>query len=193
MYKILRLLLVCAAISFQNVCFGASFSTLNHPKANGLNIQLKYPDKWTKQESNLPHIVQVFTFDSKESCSLLIRDTGEKFTNEEWKDLFLYDADTVIQDIVRDGNMFYNPKYTQTKYSAFLHGLVIHVDDKFEQAGLVLYGQTDIYTFGYENNTIILQCSAMDTDKEKANKIYEEHKMDFWKIGISMSLLDVYK
>jgi len=37
------------------------FSTVGHPKAQGLNIQIDYPKSWIKKEGERPHIVQKFS------------------------------------------------------------------------------------------------------------------------------------
>jgi hypothetical protein len=37
------------------------YSTLNHPKANGLDVTIEYPASWVSEEGERPHIVQKFT------------------------------------------------------------------------------------------------------------------------------------
>ena len=37
------------------------YSTNGHPKSQGLNIQLEYPNTWKKKEGVRPHIIQKFS------------------------------------------------------------------------------------------------------------------------------------
>jgi len=57
-------------ITFSEICIAQNtisndgyltYSTENHPKANGLKITMKYPSDWEKQEALMPHIVQKFS------------------------------------------------------------------------------------------------------------------------------------
>lgn len=61
-------------------------TTAGHPKSMGVNLELKVPLSWKVDEGDRPHIVAKWTKQngtSETMHSVLIRDLGEAFSNEE--------------------------------------------------------------------------------------------------------------
>jgi hypothetical protein len=81
-----------------------NFSTKGHPKANGLNLTLKYPRTWVLREGNRPHMVQAFV-DGRppgvERCLLGIRDMGRVMSDSDVKEAL---APTMLRSFVPAGS-----------------------------------------------------------------------------------------
>jgi hypothetical protein len=58
------------------------FSTKNHSKANGIEMQIDYPSNWTQREGYRPHIVQHFSFSQPDYFLQLVLTFSDIVSNE---------------------------------------------------------------------------------------------------------------
>lgn len=72
--------------------YGKKFSSIDHPKAMGVNVTMKLPESWLMLEGDRPHVLQQWINQNgtgSSGISILIKDTdGLTLTDEGIRDLF---------------------------------------------------------------------------------------------------------
>lgn len=171
-----------------------AFSTLNHKKANGLNMEFAYPKGWVAKEGEKPHIVQKFVSESGlETAMITVKalpvPAGTKATEEDMKEFF---AEGNLKGMMPDGAKTITAKLTKveglpagmTEYSA-----------KGERLGLVIDINSINFMFISESNFVSVSFSVMSLpdSKTKAEDRIKEFRPIFMAMANTISLPDKWK
>jgi hypothetical protein len=158
------------------------YSTLNHPKANGLDVTIEYPASWVSEEGKRPHIVQKFTGHTIDSImpqtsilvlpmqigqtSLTEQEANEAFSSTEFT--------TAFQKSLPRG-----AKVLGTKRVAIDGEPGVEVQSSFEQdrVGVKFYTRAIQYMFFYNNALFqligqIVAPESKNNDVDKAFAAY---------------------
>lgn len=172
--------------------FCGVFSASGHKKANGLNIEVHYPDGWTAQEGIRPHIVQKFDNNNGSFCMLQIQSIGENLSQKEWNANFvnstLDDWDEILRDLSQQTKML---SMKHTKYEG-LDGVMLKVEQISERGGMTVNSMGVMHIVGYRDSFIMLQCMSGGLTKLEAIQRFNEVEKDFVQFGTGLVLLDKY-
>lgn len=149
---------------------GLKYFSKDHPKSQGLNIEIKYPKNWKKEEGNRPHIVQKFT-NKFRVCMLHVQDFPFSLSAKKWKEIAA-DKDMIKEsffDVIKVSDL----KISSTEYS-MIPGNLIEFNMFQSQAGIGMHMYALWHSMYYKNTMISLQCMASHPDKETAKQIYDE-------------------
>jgi hypothetical protein len=182
-------LAVTSAVTEFNEGNLTKFSTKGHPKSNGLNITVSYPNSWTAKEGEHPHIVQKFISPSSqgyEAVNIFIKALPATISTCEMAGLF---TPTEMKDMIPDGAIFIDAKSTK------IEGLPVGIMEfslRQERAGITLDTQNITYMFAYGSNLFQLQCSVagQSTTPDALAQHMEEFRPLFFLMANSIVLQD---
>jgi hypothetical protein len=143
-----------------------AFSTLNHKKSKGLNMEFAYPKGWVAKEGEKPNIVQKFVSESgMEMVAITVKTlptpAGTKVTEEEMKEFFTEDA---LREMVPDGAKVFMAK--PTKVEGLPAGM-IEYSVKAERLGVVVETHAINFMFIYGSNLVSVSFSVMGMPDSK--------------------------
>jgi len=146
-----------------------TYSTENHPKANGLKITMKYPSNWEKEEGYLPHIVQKFSNISNDKSIMIYIAECE-----------LENATTSEEDMKEFANQFdssllskylpANAKVTKKSTTAIsgLPAALVEYNFSIEDSGYYFYCEYVTCVFFFNDNIVMIMGSVADLDSNKS-------------------------
>lgn len=136
------------------------YFTGSHPKAQGLNIIIAYPDSWTAKEGDHPHIVQKFVGDASDGiskmCLLSVHELPEAaswLTSEEIADEMFSPED--LADYVPDSARYITGDRTKIDGEC---GAWIQYYLESEKAGMRCAMYNLRYMFVYSGKLVSLEC-----------------------------------
>lgn len=137
-----------------------TFNSAGHPKANGLEISLRYPGSWRAAEGARPHIVQNFIApDAPATCNLLVREAGPQMNEEQ------------LRASVQPGQAAANaPPNAErvTSQATTIDGLPaaqLIFEVTVDRAGQAIRARTIIFATAYRTSLIQLTCLAAGADQ----------------------------
>lgn len=141
------------------------YSTKGHPKAEGLEITLKYPATWRAEEADRPHIVQKFGIQrgtGRDTCTLIV---GRPKTRLSEKDIEALLSEDAFDQYVPEGGELLGG--TSTSWDS-LPALIVDVKLVQNQLGqkVVMYLRT--YNTIYRNLWVQVHCGAADIEDSRA-------------------------
>ncbi len=169
---------------------GLKYFSKGHSKAEGLNIEIKFPSEWQAKEGNRPHIVQKFVSkDDPCTCNLLVKNTPETFSSKEWEEM--------IQDTEGVKNVLFSDietkdiKVTPTKYSG-IPGVLSEVVYKGEQAGITIFFNGISHILFFKDKMISLDCAVGTPKQEVSSELMKKYYSVFRKMGNDIILHNKY-
>lgn len=165
------------------------FSTTGHEKANGLDIEVHYPENWIVKEGIRPHIVQRFTDQNGNYCQLQINPIGQVLSKEEWDELIKNSTKSDWVELL--GSTYNILSMKHTKYEG-LDGVMFKTELVGERAGKTIYGLGIMHILGYKDSWIMFGCMAGGLSKQVAEQKFEAVESDFVRFGNGLVILDKY-
>lgn len=139
----------------------ANFSTAAHPKSNGVNMVLSYPNTWLAMEGERPHIVQKFVSDGGKGLEMatIVANTlpvpaGTVISENELREIFM---PAEIKGMMPSGATFIDAKSTS------IEGLpagILEYSVRQDRAGIPINARFISYVFIYGTTMVQLQCSV---------------------------------
>jgi len=164
----------------------ATYNTSGHSKANGLNMAIEYPEKWTAKEGKRPYIVQVFDDGKLSACMIQSRPVGSIFSTKRWEREFnLYSK----EDMKAFGDVLF---VLHTKYDGE-PGVLVEGSMNKQRAGMDLHMHYLAHMFGHKGNLVMVSCASYGTTQEMADNLFKQDVFDFFQIGNSIVLYDKWK
>ena len=165
------------------------FSTKGHPKSNGLNITVSYPNSWIAKEGEHPHIVQKFVSPNSrgyEMFNILIKTLPAIIPENEVVELF---SSTEMRDLIPDGAIYIDSK--PTKIEGLPAG-ILEYSMKSERAGITFNTQIIQYMFIYGTTMVQLQGGVVgqSTTPDALAQYMEEFRPLFFLMANSIVLQD---
>lgn len=160
----------------------------DHPKSLGLNIEIKYPRNWEKEEGNRPNIVQKFS-NKFRVCVLEVQKLPVSLSQNKWAEISS-DTNLIKESFFEELNAN-DLKILSTKYSG-IPGNLVEYHALQSHAGLTLYMYSLLNNFYYKDKMISLQCGVAYPDKETAKQIYDESYPLFRLMGNDIILHNRY-
>lgn len=163
-----------------------------HPKAQGLNISLKYPQSWKAQEAERPHIVQKFTGQveagSSPSCMIIIQSIPP------WAGLLVQGqiADETLaenlRDMLPDGAALIDSGQTKLDGEPCVW---LKYSYELERAGFRLRTYMLQYMLFYQGSMVAIDCGVGGlADDEILKDAFKSHLPVFQMIANSLILND---
>ncbi len=176
--------------------FTRTYSTLDHPKAKGLHLEIKIPGSWMSREGNRPNIVQFFKSEyGRNDPSAIVM--VQQFTPPKGVRVTQRDIDSVfspsgLREFVPD-----NAKVLESK-AIVLEG---------QKGGMWVFEMSadrlDVsitmrmlqYVVFYKNRLIFLQFSAggSPSDRNEWTTTFEMNRPLFQMVANSLVIMDKYK
>jgi len=170
-----------------------TFSTLGHPKSQGLNISLKYPSIWVAKEGQRPHIVQKFTGSSTGSivsvCMIIIQELpsiGKIFLDGQMAEEIFSEG---VKDYIPPGAVYIDGG--TTKIDAEPGAWVkYYFEQEISGAKLGMYSLQ--HMLFYKGSLFTLQCSisGIAADKLILEDAFSSYLIVFQNIGSSIYIPD---
>lgn len=140
-----------------------NFSTAEHPKSEGINMALSYPNSWLAMEGDQKHIVQQFVNNDGgqgvEMAVISIKPlplpTGTVLTERELKNKFTSEK---MKEWLPTGATFINAKPTTI---AGVPAGILEYSTRQESQGMTIDTQSISYIFVYDNIMVTLGCSVL--------------------------------
>lgn len=174
--------------------FIKKYRTENHPKAKGIDFQIKYPMSWQSEEGERPNIIQKFI--SKRDGTiimLLVKDiptfNGRKINAKE-KDLVFTEA--YIKEFVPNGAIFVDFKPITLDSQK---GAMLIYDQIAERLDLKLKTRSVNFITIYNNKMIFITgfLAIPNDSKDQLNQKYKKLEPLFKLIANSFVLQNQYK
>lgn len=145
-----------------------TYSTLGHPKSQGLNISVKYPSAWVAKEGKRPHIVQKFTGSSTGSivpgCMIIIQELpsiGKIFLDGQTAEEIFSEG---VKDYIPPGAVCIDGGTTKIDAEP---GAWVKYYFEQENSGVKIGMYSLQYMFFYKGSIFALQCSIGGSASEK--------------------------
>lgn len=194
LYKIV-VLTVCIGVSLP--VFGTTFSSMSHPKSNGLNVQITYPDDWKLWESDRQDTIKQMTSPAYKDrlssiCGLQVFSFGKKLSTGSWDKEFREKYDTIINGIMRGAGD--NTKLLSYDFTSHAEqpGMVIEFTGSFTKDRQDFYFHSLLRLFGYKDNGVGFSCMSVGKTQKQADTNFTKDLPTFLEIGDSILLLDMY-
>lgn len=189
-------------------CNAKTFSTAEHPKSKGIELNIEYPDYWIFASGKRPNTLATFTSDynnettdySNAVCVLTIKkftDAEELLertpTKSDWEEIIIYIKDNTAIEFFE--STYQNAKVLSSKMTYFdkQPGFIAEGTGLAVRSGQEMYAHGNIYFFGYENKVIAISCSAYAFTQETADKRFEIEKQNFAFVANSIIVMNQYK
>jgi len=149
---------------FSNLHFklGDFISINGHPKAKGVNLQLKQPIGWKLEESDFPNIVIKFCYKTN-SYIVNVKDNVSFFSRKEAKEL-LSDSEYInnlmfeYSSVLKQSEILNHKIVTVDRYPA----LEFTIRGNHERTGIEIRIIMKSWMILYEDKIILLQCGGED-------------------------------
>lgn len=136
----------------------STYSIKGHEKAHGIDLSIKYPASWKKDEGVRPHIVQKFTGNSVNSVTpgvmiLVMDEMGWEtafFETDDWEELL----DEIRMDMVPEGAKYLGGGKTKIDAEPAIW-MKYYVEQ--ERSGLKMGMFTLSYAFTFKNRIVLIQ------------------------------------
>ena len=164
-------------------CFANTFSTKGHPKAQGLNIQINYPDGWEPEETETPIHIQRFVKD-KNLCSLIIQ-RGDRMLLQQMSELVYQNYQDYIDIFVKD--QMKEPFVRQfmiLKHTPIVHdgqqGMITETFTQRDKYNIIVNSYCYDTEFIFNDAFVQLHCCSFGTEPPDVIKErFEKNKHDF--------------
>jgi len=141
-----------------------TYSTENHPKANGLKITMKYPSDWEAEEGDRPHIVQKFISPSRLSIFMIyvreipgyVAKAYELIDENDFDETFDFD---VAKEFIPKNAKLIDKRVTKIEG---LLTFIVEYSSYSERAEFEIYTQNILYLMIYKKNAISFQALVAD-------------------------------
>ncbi len=176
--------------------FTRTYSTLNHPKAKGLNLEIKVPMSWMAREGNRPNVVQFFKaeYGRSDAAALLM---VQQFTLPKGARVSQRDIDEVfsarnLKDFVPDGAIMLESKPITIEG---LKGGMWVLEESAQRLAFSMTMRTLQYAILYNNRLIFLQFAAGGTEDTRAEWLatFERSRPLFQMVANSLVIVDKYR
>lgn len=148
-----------------NFDLGNFISIEGHPKAKGVNLELKPPIGWAIEEGDRPNIVKKFVYDNN-SYMIIVKDNITFFSRNEVRELL--EDDDYVNEFISDASSFLQyPEIlnhdivTIDKYPT----LVFTMKGQMERSGIKMSLIFKNWIIFYEDKIVFLQCGGIN-DRE---------------------------
>ena len=166
-----------------------TFTTLNHKKSNGLNIEFSYPTNWIAHEGEIPNVVQQFRSETGLEMAVisvtpfpLPEDT--KFSEEDFKNFY---SEENIKGMVLEGSKVFVAK--QIKLEG-MHAGLLEYSTTEERLGITVDARCIRYMVLYKMQFVtfdLFVTSPRDLNVNIADKM-EEFRPLFTEMAATISL-----
>ncbi len=167
------------------------YSTKNHPKAKGLDMQFKVPLSWRSMEGDRPNVVQKFVTDygdGLETVVLVVKDLGQDFTQDEFVKIFLEDGG---KSFLPDGSNLISTDRTKFDQN---EGFVIVFNQTRETLGIKVQMRVMMFYIVYKNKLINFSCGIGSPGSDiELQKRYSQLAPLFLSVGRSIVFNSQYK
>lgn len=172
-----------------------AFSTLNHKKAKGVNMEFAYPKGWVAKEGEKPNVVQKFVSESGlETAMITVKEIPvpagtPKATEEDMKEFF---AEDNLKGMIPEGATTIIAK--QTKVEGLPAGM-IEYSAKSERLGVVVETHSINFMIISGTNLVSVSFSVMGLpdSKTKVEDRVKEFRPIFMSMANTISLPDKWK
>ncbi|MBN2182244.1 MAG: hypothetical protein JW715_10045 [Sedimentisphaerales bacterium] len=170
------------------------YSTKSHPKSEGLDISLEYPQSWRMEEGERPHIVQKFIGSSSgdlvPSCLILIRDQPlflKLFPSKGLSDVMFTQEN--LKEMIPESGIFIESE--QTEYDGQRGAWMTYII-RNERAGMSVETYMLQHMFLYSGKLVLLQCSVsgITEDKELLEDAFNSYLPVFQMMANSIVIQD---
>jgi len=170
-----------------------AYSTLGHPKSQGLNISVKYPSVWVAKEGQRPHIVQKFTGSSTGSivpgCMIIIQELpsiGKIFLDGQMAEEIFAEG---VKDYIPPGAVYIDGGTTKIDAEP---GAWVKYYFEQETSGMKIGMYSLQYMLFYKGSMFALQCSIAGSASEKLilEDAFSSYLPVFQNIGSSIYIPD---
>ncbi|MDR1085846.1 MAG: hypothetical protein LBP22_13580 [Deltaproteobacteria bacterium] len=172
------LLLAAPVFAFE----WSAFSTLNHPKANGLNMSARFPAHYSSREGNRPHIVRVFSDRNSESgfVNVLILQVNPLSSADFSMLNTVYLDDNFAEEFIKTQLEDYDPDatvvYTKKTKHEGQNAVISSYFTATGRAGKKNSAMTDLLNVFYNNSLISSNCSTFYNNKYDINDVIAYYK-----------------
>lgn len=176
--------------------FTKKYSTLDHPKAQGLHLEIKVPMSWMSREGNRPHIVQFFEGEYGRdgvTMTILVQKVdppkGARVTQKEIDSLFTASG---MKDFMPDGAKVLESKPVVLEGEK--GGMLVY-EISADRLDFSMIVRTMQYMTFYKNRIISLQFSTGGTPENRKEWVaqFEKNRPLFFLIANSLIIMDKYK
>lgn len=167
-------------MEFQRKINQVQFSTKDHPKSNGINLQISVPSSWLQEEGKRPHIVQKWSKADEDSYLILIITIVEMerfISNDE----FVVAATNEINSgqifdlfgISRDDLLSINKAFV-TKIEQ-IPCVYFDATTKVQRLNTSSFSRVNYLILPFMNSYIIVNLSFYNVDLQKTNQLYSKY------------------
>ena len=176
--------------------FTRTYSTANHPKAKGLNLEIKVPMSWMAREGNRPNVVQFFKAEygrSDVAALIMVQQftppKGVRVTQRDIDELF---SARNLKDFVPDGAKILESKPITLEGS---NGGMWVLEERGERLDFSMTMRTLQYAILYNNRLIFLKFAAGGTEDTRAEWVatFERSRPLFQMVANSLVIVDKYR
>ena len=168
------------------------FRTKNHPKAKGVDFQIRYPISWLPEEGERPNIIQKFTSENGrglEGFSLMVMDIPIPLTEQELDDFFV---ESELKGIIPEGGKFISAKpIVLDKHK----GAMIVYEYTAQQLDITITTRNLWFIIIYERKIIQIFCSisALAGEESELQERFNRFEPLFKMIANSFIIQEQYK
>lgn len=154
-----------AELSTYNFQLGEYLSIKNHPKAKGVNLEIKAPLGWEVKNGNRPNIVKMFVNDGN-SYSISIKNNVTFYSKKQIKEMFK--DEKFLKEFVQEASNFF-------KTPNILNQSIVTIDNypaiqfkvkgKMEITGVKLSVIIKSWVVFYEDKIVIFQSMGIDNNE----------------------------
>jgi len=147
--------------------FYYTFSTEEHPKSKGINLEIKIPKSWLKQEGDRDNIVQKFISNNgtgTELILIMIKDipgTGDNILSED--EIERYFDEDEHRKFLPQGSRYISSKNIMIDRN---QGVQISFEQKVTRLDMDILMQSINYITIVKNKLIYVQCLVSEDEKE---------------------------
>jgi len=172
------------------------FRTKGHPKAKGIDFQIRYPISWQPKEGERPNIIQKFTSENGrglEMFLIMVKDIplppGYTLTQKDLDEFF---TESELRGMVSDGGKFISAKPIVLDNHK---GAMILFDQSVQRLDLTLTMRNLHFIIIHGNKMVFIQCviSATPGKESKLQENFSRFELLFKMIANSFIIQEQYK
>lgn len=150
-----------------------TYSSLNHPKSNGLDVRISMPASWKKSEGRRPHIVQKWTKnDESQHLTTMLLVISAPDVQPYWNDKELKEEikDGRIWDLFDDSGEFIQKRKPIFSRIEGIPCVILNAVTKHQRAAYSAYMDMSCMYFMFKGNLVIVQFAvSAKAEKEAMN------------------------
>lgn len=168
------------------------FSTNKHPKAQGLDITIKYPEDWEAEEDIYPNKLQHFSkrFNGVDiKCDIFIVNLSSEYKTLSDKEIAkrIFTEDMMRFALDADYEDYKLLEYKHARYDGQPGDICSFVEEDSE-----IYAYRSQHCFLYDNKLVHINCMVYggSSDREETENLYKVYAPIFAEIGNSVVIND---